>query len=173
MQLYALLLIFLTGCSTTTVDYSKDCDVRLEPLSPSEGAPNTLVNATVSPNTTVWDTAVYMGNTRAEIVNVSRDGCEECDACKDREGCQECADCDACDSACTDTCVESVQFRASSLPPGAVEVSIYNGHGQSNIQPFTLVSPADTGADDTAAVDTGLSESTDTSAPSEGDTSEG
>lgn len=171
--MYALLLIFLTACSTTTVDYAKDCDVRLEPLSPSEGAPNTLINATVSPNTTVWDTAVYMGNTRAEIVQVSREGCEECDACKDREGCQECADCDACDSACSDTCVESVQFRASSLPPGAVEVSIYNGHGQSNIQPFTLVSPADTGADDTATVDTGLSESTDTSASSEGDTSEG
>ena len=171
--MYALLMIFLTACSTTTVDYAKDCDVRLEPLSPSEGAPDTLVNASVSPITTVWDTAVYMGNTRAEVVNVTREGCEECDACKERESCQECADCDACDSSCTDTCIESVQFRASSLAPGKIEVSIYNGHGQSNTQPFVLVGPTDTGTIDTGTVDSGGPEFTDTSAPSEGDTSEG
>ena len=147
--------------------------MRLETLSPAEGAPNTLVNARVSPATTVWDTAVYMGATRAEVVNVSREGCDECDACKETEGCQECSDCDACDVSCTAECIESVQFRASALPPGIIEVSIYNGHGQSNIQPFTLLSPPDTGTVDTGAVDTGSSEPTDTSTPSEGDTSEG
>ena len=166
--MYALLLIFWTACSTTTVDYAKDCDVRLEPLAPSEGAPSTIVTATMSPSTTVWDTAVYMGSTRAEVMSVNREGCEVCDACKEREGCQECVDCDACDADCTDTCIESVQFRTSSLPPGAVEVSIYNGHGHSNIQPFTIVGPTDTGS-----VDTGSSESTDTSAPLEADTGEG
>jgi hypothetical protein len=56
---------------------------------------------------------------------------------------------------CTETCVEQVVFVVPNTSESASTVSMYNGHGQSNLLPLSLVSADDTGtADSGTAVDT-------------------
>jgi predicted metal-dependent enzyme (double-stranded beta helix superfamily) len=164
-----ILILFLAGCSTTSVDLAKDCDVRLASLTPASGSPGETITAVVHPVTTVWDTAVYMGSNRAEVVDVDRTGCEECDQCKKENECNECEDCDACDVTCNTGCTETVSFTAVTAGSGNLEVSIYNGYGQSNTQSFDMVniplrdtSAIDTASEhDTSAIDSGELEPTD------------
>lgn len=167
---FALLTL---GCSTTSVELAQDCDVLLSSLQPAEAATGDTISANVSPVTTVWDTAVYMGGQRAEVLSVDRDDCEECDECKQQNNCAECEDCDACDAACDENCIETVSFSAIDGPSAQYEVSIFNGYGQSNAQTIQLLDSTepttDTGSGtDTATetgsapVDSGLDGSTDT-----------
>ncbi len=173
----SILMFVVAGCSTTTVDLAKDCDVRLASLSPEQGVSGDTIVASVQPVTTVWDTAVYMGSSRAEVVGVDRNGCEECDECKKENDCTECEDCDSCDVTCEEGCTETVSFIAVTAGSGALPVSIYNGYGQSNSKPFEIVtaqagdtSTTDTASEsDTSDVDSGESEATDSGEPSSSD----
>jgi len=168
--MFALLFLASMGCSTTSVQLAQDCDVRLDVLSPSEGEAGTEVTAGLTPASTVWDTAVYVGSQRAEVLAVQREDCLACDECRSDNDCSECEDCDACDEQCDVECVETVTFKAIGNEPGTVQVSIYNGYGQSNPQPFSLTAPdtggpadEDTAADsDTSDLDSGVPDATDT-----------
>ncbi len=174
-------LIFLTmlfGCSTTTTQLAQNCDVRLLELAPDEADVGTTVTASGHPMTSVWDTAVFVGDDRASLVEVTRQDCDACDECREVESCDPCSDCAPCISECTETCTEQVVFVIPDTTNGKSSVSMYNGHGQSNLLPITITQPADTGsidsgistdtsATDTASsdsgpVDTGTSEHTDT-----------
>jgi hypothetical protein len=154
--MFALLFLASMGCSTTSVELAQDCDVRLEVLTPSEGESGTEVTAGITPASTVWDTAVYVGSQRAEVLAVQREDCLNCDECRADNDCSECEDCDACDEQCDIECVETVTFKAIGNEPGRVQVSIYNGYGQSNTQPFSLMA-SDTGGpvDEDTAADSG------------------
>lgn len=163
--------LFALGCSTTSVELAQDCDVRLSSIEPAAAGPGAIVSANVAPVTTVWDTAVYMGRQRAQVLSVDRVNCEECDDCKQQKSCTECEDCDACDAVCDDNCIESVSFTAVAAPASQYEVSIFNGYGQSNSQTFQLLETADpdTGSEDdtstetgSAPIDSGFADPTDT-----------
>ena len=115
--------------------------------------------------TSIWDTAVYVSDTRAELVSLQRDGCDSCDECRDQNNCEVCDDCDVCDAKCDTECVESVDFIAPAMPTGPADVSFYNGHGQSNPISLTYSETPDTGASSdseeiTPPVDTGPVEDT-------------
>lgn len=168
-----LFFLLATACSTTSVELVQDCDVQLSVLTPNPASPGTEVEASVRPVTTVWDTAVYAGSTRTRVLNVTRDGCSDCDDCRARQGCSACEDCDECDTQCDTQCVETVTFEALSTL-GAHSVSIYNGYGQSNSATLEIREPAavDTGASDsgdTEPADTGAATGADTASTALGD----
>ena len=171
--MFWLFAIVALGCSTTSVELAQDCDVRLTSIEPSAAAPGATISAHVAPVTTVWDTAVYVGRQRAQVLAVDRINCEACDECKQENRCTECEDCDACDAECDENCVESISFTAISAPSSQYPVSIFNGYGQSNSQDFQLLEAAapdpDTGSGaDTATetgsapIDSGVDDATDT-----------
>jgi hypothetical protein len=190
MRFFFLSLLF--SCSTTTTQLAQNCDVFLYELDTEMASVGDTVSALGHPMTSVWDTAVYVGDVRASLIDVTRDGCETCDECREQAGCDACSECASCAEECTDTCVEHVQFVVPEISAGESNVSMYNGHGQSNGLPLHVGDPSvDTGTDDsgstedtssvsdtsdsgtsdsgtsdsgTSTVDTGTSEHTDTAA---------
>ncbi len=110
------------------------------------------------PFTSAYDTAIYVGDARATIIELERAGCEECDECLTEQSCTGCDDCDPCDLLCTE-CLETVRFVVPQVDPGATVVRLYNRHGESNALPLeVLAPPTDTGAD-TGPTDTGSGDS--------------
>lgn len=170
MMRFFCLLLLLTACDTTSVTLSQNCDVRISTLNPSTSQAGEIVAAEGGPMTQVWDTAVYVDGTRAEVVAIDRQGCEACDSCKEEYKCQACEDCDDCDALCATDCTEVVQFVTPEHDAGTVQVSLFNGHGQSNSVPLLMTSNNDTGLDsedsggtDSASpVDSGTTDATDT-----------
>ena len=153
------------SCSSTPVTLAQNCDVRLESLSPTSASEGDVVRAIGGPMTSVWDTAVYVSSTRAEVVSLQREGCEACDECKEENNCKACDDCDSCDAECDAECTESIDFIAPSLSTSTAQVSFYNGHGQSNAISLMFDGNRDTGdssdsGETTLPVDTGSSEDT-------------
>jgi len=152
------------GCSDDLTIEAYRCDVTIGELSPTSGSPGEPVAIAGTPFTTSWDTAVYVGGTRAVVDDVTRYTCEACDTCFDEhtEEClTSCADCDACDVLCN-ACIERATFIVPDVAAGETSVLLLNSHGQSNPIPFVVVSkPVDTG--DSA------SETGDSASPETGD----
>ena len=164
----ALFILAFLSCSSTPVTLAQNCDVRLSSVSPTSVSDGDTVRGVGGPMTSIWDTAVYVDGTRAELVSLQRDGCEACDECKQENSCTACDDCDECDAQCDSECVESVDFLAPSVDGTSANVSFYNGHGQSN--PISIMytsgtdtaDPEDSGGTD-APIDTASPEDTSSS----------
>lgn len=169
-RLFCLLLL-VVGCGSTPVVLSKNCDVRLSAVAPDTAVPGQTVTATGGPMTEIWDSAVYVDSMRAELVAVERLGCEECDSCKTQNKCRDCDECEECDAICDQDCVESIQFVTPEVT-GTVQVSLYNGHGQSNGLPLEVLGSADTGNDSGRSGDTDSGTPVDTGATSATDTAD-
>ncbi len=140
----ATILLLLTSCSSTPVTLAQNCDVRLESLSETTVLEGQAVRGVGGPMTTIWDTAVYVSGTRAEVIELQRSGCDACDDCKEVNDCNACDDCDPCDAVCEAECTESFEFVAPEIAGTSAAVSFYNGHGQSNAISITYGVPADT-----------------------------
>lgn len=152
--LLLLTVLLAAACDETTVQSSERCEVVAASLAPTEASPGDAVTITATPQTTVWDTAVYVGRTRAELLSVDRDGCDACDTCREEAYCTVCADCDACDAVCKTECVETTTFAVPSGVSGQVAVRLFNVHGQS--APLSLtVQGSDTAAETGAGGETG------------------
>ena len=154
-----------TGCSSTIVLPAFRCDVAIAELSASNGSPGEPVAITGTPFTTSWDTAVYVGGTRAVVDDVSRYNCDPCDTCYDDhvDECEggPCADCDACDVLCN-ACEEVATFVVPDVAAGDTSVRLLNSHGESNPIPFVVVSkPVDTGDSGAETGDSASSETGD------------
>lgn len=162
--LTALVLAPATSCSTDLATLSLRCDVVLTDASPSSALPGSEVVLTGHPFTSVWDSAVYVGDLRAQLTDLSREDCDDCDECREEQDCTACSDCDACDAACGADCVETATFTVPDAPAGPALVRLYSSHGAS--APITLTveaPPAETATGETGAGETGASET----APSE------
>jgi len=151
-----LVPLFLS-CGSQSIDIAEDCDVRIDEIAPSEAQAGDTISATLRPTTTIWDTAVYVDDERAEVVEIIRENCETCDQCKIDFGCLDCDDCDDCDLVCRTECVESTTFILPEISPGEAQVVIYNGHGGSNPYPLLVTANIDTGdmSDDSGVSDSG------------------
>jgi hypothetical protein len=146
------------GCTTPTEILALRCDVYVDDLDPQIAEVGESVVLTGSPYTSVYDSAVYVGDTRATVTAVDRDGCTTCDSCRAQFGCTECGDCDVCDRECTVSCVETVTFTVPDVSDGDQRVQLFNGHGQSHVVELTVLdtSPVDdSGNEDTGPADTG------------------
>jgi hypothetical protein len=156
----------LVGCNEAATIEQYRCDVRIAALSPSSGSPGEAVTVTGTPFTTSWDTAVYVGGTRALVDEVNRYDCDPCDECLDEhiDDCKArmCADCDVCDVLCT-ACTEVATFVVPDVAAGETSVRLLNSHGESNGMPFVVAAkPVDTGdsgneTGDSASPETGES----------------
>jgi hypothetical protein len=102
----------LVGCNEAVTIPSTGATYHRRSLG-VERAPGEAVAMTGTPFTTSWDTAVYVGGTRAVVDDVNRYNCDPCDECFDdhTEECpaRTCADCDACDVLCN-ACEEVATF---------------------------------------------------------------
>lgn len=144
----ALLALLLGACDSSSTASSERCDVVLSALSPDEAVAGDAVVISGKPMTTVWDSAVYVDRTRAELRSVDRDGCDACDTCRDDNDCTDCSDCDACDALCDRDCAETATFVVPVGLSGQLPVRLFNVHGESG--PLTLnVSGGDTAAQET------------------------
>lgn len=150
------LLSALYGCDDDVTVLADRCEVTVAEAAPSSGLPGDEVTLTGKPFTSTWDTAIYLGNTRAEVLSVDREGCDDCDECREDEGCTACGDCDACDALCAEECVETAQFVVPERPAGETEIRLLNSRGSSAPVAFTVLSDhADTGGDSGDSGDSG------------------
>jgi hypothetical protein len=158
-----VLALALVACNPTVLVPAYRCDVTIAELSSTSGSPGEPIAATGTPFTTSWDTAVYVGGTRAVVDDVTRYNCDPCDTCFDDNSdlcLTTCADCDACDVICN-ACQEVTTFVVPDVAAGETTVRLLNSHGESNSIPFVVVAKAvdtgDSGAEtgDSASSETG------------------
>jgi hypothetical protein len=167
----AIALLSCVGCTSEIVLEAVYCAVEIDDVQPTSGAPGDAVALTGEPFTTSWDTAIYVGGTRAVVDDLNRDTCDACDTCieerveADDEDCDICADCDACDVLCNTTCVERATFVVPDVAAGETTVRMLNSHGESNPVPFVVL--AKTGDTGDSAAETG-----DSDVPDSGDSVE-
>jgi hypothetical protein len=149
----SVVALAFVGCNAETVGLAYRCDVAIEEVAPTSAYPGDAVALTGKPFTTSWDTAVYVGGTRAAVEDVNRDTCEECDACVADAECllDTCGDCDACDTLCQ-ACVERTTFVVPDVPAGETSVRVLNSHGESDPAIFVVlakvIDTGDSGTDD-------------------------
>jgi len=141
---------WLLACLETTTQELASCEVALSTAEPAAAEVGAEVVLSASPLTEDFDTAVLVGGVRAEVLSLTRTGCESCDICVNANECSECsADCDACDSECDTNCAESLVFVVPELAAGATTIELFNTHGGSERLAFEVVAAPDTGSTDT------------------------
>lgn len=166
--------VALSGCANAVIDEFETCALDLVPVA-SEGAPGDTIVLTGGPMSEVRDTRVEVGGVRAQVVEVTRDGCETCDGCRVDSGCAPCGLCagiplatedrvacfgdplasPAVPSSC-DACLEAMAFVVPDLAAGFVAVLVINKNGQSDALPFRVLGVPDTASTgDTGAASTG------------------
>ncbi|RME20263.1 MAG: hypothetical protein D6798_20865, partial [Deltaproteobacteria bacterium] len=150
------LLLTLAACITEGGSYAPRCDVTLGEPEPSPALPGDEVVMAGTPLTTTYDTALYVGAVRATVLEVTREGCDACDTCREDAGCSVCGDCDACDQQCREECVETVRFAVpTDLEGGTWPITLYNYHGVGGPVPIEVESASDTGGSDSGSADGG------------------
>jgi hypothetical protein len=124
------ILLSLAGCAETTTGLAPPCIPDAPEADVASAAPGDTVRLLTHPLLDDFDTTVLVGGTPAEVLGVSRDGCEDFDACLVAEACSACGDCDACGALLTG-CVESVRVRVPDLADGAYAVTVWSKYGES------------------------------------------
>ena len=96
------------------------------------------------PFTNTWDTLLSIDGLAQPVIDVSRTGCNDCDACRVENQCLACQDCDPCDSLCKNTttdsssdaggeCIEMLSFKMPNSEKTSVEMKIVNAYGHSDV----------------------------------------
>ena len=150
----SLLLILLSSCDDSFTVSPQRCEVRLEEVTPAAGAAGDEAVATGGPFTDRIDTALFLGATRAEVLQLDRSGCDACDSCRENRECGDCGECPACGPVC-DVCTETVAFVVPPALEGVQDLVLFNSHGSSNALEFAVQNETDP---DPEPVDTGGTE---------------
>ncbi len=150
----------LLGCEATTASGPvPSCDHVVDSLTPDSGpvagGTEVVVSGLFISTESVRDTVVRVGGIQAEVLGMTREGCETCDACTN-----EALLCVTCERECrglaeftdgADTlwpaseCLETLTFETPAGSPGPAPVLILNGRGTSQDSVFTY---GETGGDD-------------------------
>lgn len=138
-------MLLLFACATSDIDIPSACELPAPETEQVEVHVNERVTVRTRPLTDTWDTAVYVGPVRAEILELSREGCESCDECREENACTACEDCDTCTSDCA-SCDEWVRFLVPELDAGTWSVIVTNRYGQSSPLNLQIVAETDTSA---------------------------
>jgi len=121
-------LLLALACDATAVGLAPPCTLAAPVPEVETAAPGDRLKIAAHPLGEAFDTAVYIGATRAELLGVQRVDCEAWDSCLTENGCGECADCDACGTAAR-SCVETARVVVPELPDGEYAVVIYTQYG--------------------------------------------
>jgi hypothetical protein len=172
------------ACATATVDLFETCVLDLE-LSTDVAAPGTTIVADGGPYTVPRDTQVRIGGVPAEVTDVTRTGCDDCDLCRAEADCAPCGPCfgeqldpetrvqclgdplnDPPIPPACDACVESMSFVVpADAPVGKTSLYVVNANGTSALVPFEVLpatTPVDTDTDTDTTTDTDTDATTDT-----------
>ncbi len=142
----SLLLILLSGCDDSFTVSLQRCEVRLDEVTPAAGAAGDEAVATGGPFTDRIDTALFLGATRADLLEIERSGCDTCDSCREERVCGDCGECPACGPVC-DVCTETVTFFVPPASEGVQDLVLFNSHGSSNALEFAVQDETDTAPD--------------------------
>ena len=159
------LIVILLGLGAATcledsdTIYRKLCDPIPGDINPATGSPNGGYEvvlegrflATHYEGLGPLDIAARVAGHEAEVVSVTSEGCDPCDACLiDADVCLDCRYvCDGEDAYGDDqdTCVEQVVLVAPPGEPGEAVVSVFNGNGGTADYTFTYLPWCADGAD--------------------------
>ncbi len=144
-----MLLILALACYEVVTGLAPPCLPDAPVPDVTQAAPGDTVRLTSHPLGDDYDTAVYVGSMPAELLGVSRVGCDDYDSCLDTEGCSACGDCDACGGLLL-ACVETARIRVPAIADGTYGVVIYTQYGETQPATLTVAGP-DTGGTDTSA----------------------
>lgn len=147
-----LTLAFGAACVTSTASVNVTCLVE-GACSSESAAPGDAVTFTGTPLTALSDTWVSVGGVPAEVVDVVRENCTLCDACKVSEAstCHGCGTCAACEESCA-SCEETLTFIVPDAPPGPQPVIVVNAYGATEGVSLLVTAPVgDSDALDTDA----------------------
>ena len=134
-----LSLLLAVACdSTSSSSEDATCALDIPTLAPASAAPGAQVVVTAHPLTDLWDTAVTVGPTRVQPVDLDRSTCDSCDDCRDTGGCSSCDVCDTCDADC-EGCVETLTFVVPEVAPGEWPVEVVNRHGRTQAVTLTVL----------------------------------
>lgn len=122
------LLALLLACDDASTSLAPPCTLAAPVPEVEQVAPGDTLRIGVHPLNESFDTAVYVGSLRAEVLGVQREGCEAWDTCLEDEACGECDDCDACGTAAR-SCEESVRIRVPAVADGEQPVVVYTQYG--------------------------------------------
>ncbi|HMV66974.1 MAG TPA: hypothetical protein PKA64_09000 [Myxococcota bacterium] len=179
LPLLALCAALAGSCAAAVGEQFESCTLEVAPASEHEVAAGDAYTLIGGPQSTPWDSRVQVGGVRADVLDIAREGCGDCDACRASEDCGACGACDACDAFC-DGCTESLTFRVPALDEGTWDVVLLNRYGTSLVTRLTIppaaaddtdagdTDPSDTDGGDTDPADTDDTDPSDTAAP--GDT---
>ena len=120
-----ILITLLSACFSTSAPPYLVCDIPLELAAQTD----TEVTLTGTPMSTVADTLVTIDGTRAQVLEIVRNDCAECDQCQDQNNCRACGRCLACTTACS-TCAESVRIQPATIGNGQLELLNKYGSGK-------------------------------------------
>jgi hypothetical protein len=126
------LLLLLPACDSSTAIVTPVCELGAPVASPSTATVGDVITLGTVALTDSFDTLVMFGSVRAEVREVTREGCNDCDSCvtdTGNAGCNACIqECNACAELCV-TCVEEVRIRVPDVPPGEYAVTITHARG--------------------------------------------
>ena len=136
-------LAFGTACVTSTPSVSVTCLIE-GACSSETAAPGQLVTFRGTPLTAPEDTWISVGGVPAEVVDVDRQNCTICDACKLSEAatCHGCGTCAACEESCA-SCEETLTFLVPDAPPGPQPVVVVNAYGATDGVTILVTTPVD------------------------------
>lgn len=152
---FLFLLLSLSACEEALVDTPGSCQVELLAATPTEASQGDSVQLHARPLSDKQDTALFVGGARATVETVERNGCEDCDSCRETNLCSPCRDCDACDAACDAECEEFLRFEIPEVGPGVTTLHLYNQFGNSRPLDFTVIESEEEGEDTAEGTDSG------------------
>ena len=165
-------LLAVLACNTTAPVEFATCDIQLSPT-PEEANPGDVIDLVGGPASVPFDTVVTIAGLDAEVVDITREGCQFCDACRSDNGCLSCqGTCIACEELCAADCIETTRVQVPPAAPfGETSIAIVNTFGTGTTPFLVLGAPptptGDTGqtpaTGDTSGADTSGADTSDTS----------
>ncbi|MCB9678866.1 MAG: hypothetical protein H6737_27440 [Alphaproteobacteria bacterium] len=121
------LLFLLFSCDLAAIGTYEVCDLDLSPA-PAAADPGDTVVITGGPLSAQHDLLVTIAGLRAEVLDMQREGCGECDTCLAENGCLACGTCLPCTETCS-TCVETTTIVVPDAPQGDTRLTMVNVFG--------------------------------------------
>jgi len=130
-----ILLSLLLACDSTEYVTTQRCSIDIVDTVPAEAISGEALVISAYPLTETWDTLVSFDNQEAEVINITKEECNDCSECRELNRCTVCDYCDVCASSC-DTCAHSVEVIVPELLSGSTDLLIHNAQGSSD--PYSI-----------------------------------
>lgn len=165
-------LVALFACSGAVPAEFAICELQITP-NPAEAFPGEPVDVVGGPTSVTFDTVVTVGGVAAQVLDITREGCDFCDVCRADNNCLSCAGtCIACEELCAADCVETTTLVVpDGVGYGETDIAIVNTFGTGTAPFLVLGAPPEPTGDTGSTEPTGEPPTPDTSSVDSSDTS--